>query len=88
MTLLIADKPEDHSLLDVTSPPAVPTAVHNETFPLLQYNPEYNEAEQEARSHYGNDECSIQQYEIMKVWVEARIYVVACVGIDYRQDLD
>lgn len=73
MTLLIAEKPEDRSLPDVTSPSAVPTAVHNETFTPLQYNPEDNEAEVEADSDYDKDDCSVQEYEIMKVWTQAQI---------------
>jgi hypothetical protein len=75
--IVIADNPEDH----VTSPSAVPTAVHNETFTLLQYNPEDNEAEPEPHSHYDKDECSIQQYEIMKVWIQAHIVILDGVWI-------
>jgi hypothetical protein len=75
VTLLIADKPEDHGLLDVMSPSAVPTAVHNETFTPLQHNPEDNEAELEPDSYYDKDDCSIQEYEIMKVWTQAQILI-------------
>jgi hypothetical protein len=46
----------------------VPTAVLSEPFTPLQHNPEDNEAELEPHTHY-KDECSIQQYEIMKVWI-------------------
>jgi hypothetical protein len=67
VTLLIADKPDDHSPLEVTSPTPVPTAVHNETFTPLQYNPEDNMAEPETDAYYDKDECTIQEYEIMKV---------------------
>jgi len=66
--LLIADKPDDHSLLEMTSPSAVSTAVHDETFTPLQYNPEDNEAESNLTdSVYDKIDCSIQEYEIMKV---------------------
>jgi hypothetical protein len=65
VALLIADKSEDRNLLEVTS--AVPTAVHNETFTPLQYNPEDNEAEPETDTYYDKDDCTIQEYEIMKV---------------------
>jgi hypothetical protein len=67
---LIADKSEVHSVLEVTSVSAVPTAVYNETFTPLQYNLE-NEAEPEGVSYYDKNDCSIQEYEIMKVWSQA-----------------
>lgn len=60
------EKSEQHNLQEVTSPSAVPTAVHNETFTPLQYNPGDNEAELETDSYSEKDDCSIQEYEIMK----------------------
>jgi hypothetical protein len=68
---LIADKSEGYGLLEVTSVSAVPTAIYNETFTPLQYNLENNEAEPEAVSYYDKNDCSIQEYEIMKVWPQA-----------------
>jgi hypothetical protein len=67
---LIAENLEQHNLQEVTSPSVVPTAVHNETFTPLQYNPGDNEAEMETDSYSGKDDCSIQEYEIMKVWIQ------------------
>lgn len=67
MALLISDKSEDPSVLEVTSLSAVPTAVHNETLTPLPYNPEENEAEPETDIYYDKDDCTIQEYEIMKV---------------------
>ncbi|KDR16550.1 Follistatin-related protein 5 [Zootermopsis nevadensis] len=60
------DKSEDPSVLEVTSLSAVPTAVHNETLTPLPYNPEENEAEPETDIYYDKDDCTIQEYEIMK----------------------
>jgi len=70
VTFLIAEKSEQHNLQEVTSPSPVPTAVHNETFTPLQYNPGDNEAELETDSYSEKDDCSIQEYEIMKVWIQ------------------
>jgi hypothetical protein len=70
VTFLIAEKSEHHNLQEVTSPSAVPTAVHNETFTPLQYYPGDNEAELETDSYSAKDDCSIQEYEIMKVWIQ------------------
>ncbi|GFG35030.1 hypothetical protein Cfor_04391, partial [Coptotermes formosanus] len=61
-----SEKSEHHNLQEATAPSAVPTAVHNETFTPLQYNPGDNEAEVETDSYYEKDDCSIQEYEIMK----------------------
>jgi hypothetical protein len=71
---LITEKSEHHNLQEATAPSAVPTAVHNETFTPLQYNPGDNEAEVETDSYYEKDDCSIQEYEIMKVWIQEQSF--------------
>jgi hypothetical protein len=70
VTFVIAENSEHHNLQEVTSPSADPTAVHNETFTPLQYNPVDNEAELETDAYSEKDDCSIQEYEIMKVWIQ------------------
>jgi hypothetical protein len=70
VTFIIAENSEQHNLQEVTSPSAVLPAVHNETFTPLQYNPGDNEAELETDSYSEKDDCSIQEYEIMKVGIE------------------
>jgi len=70
VTFLIAEKSEQHNLQEVTSPSVAPTAVYNETFTPLPYNPGDNEAELERDSYSEKDDCSIQEYEIMKVWIQ------------------
>lgn len=70
VTFLIAENSEQHNLQGVTSPSAVPSAVHNETFTPLQYNPGDEEAELVTDSYSEKDDCSIQEDEIMKVWIQ------------------